>query len=237
MPRSLTLAIETSNPGHGAAASVTGALLADADSSVLGIAPLAPASRHDDALMPAIEGLCRTCDATPAMIDRVVVSIGPGGYTSIRIAVTTAKMIATATGASCVGVPTALAVAMQHWTDDQDARPRTVYLAWKRGDVYRTHYASRADLTDTTAGEITPIDALRLEPGSIVLADSAFLDVIRDQGDLPSDVCLEEAVLHPEAVLHAAAACATTDPLSLLPLYPREPEAVSKWKTRPGASG
>ena len=49
---------------------------------------------HSLTLMPAIETVMQTSGLKPADLDRIVVAVGPGSYTGIRIAVTTAKTLA-----------------------------------------------------------------------------------------------------------------------------------------------
>jgi len=39
-----------------------------------------------------------------------------------------------------------------------------------------------------------------------------------------------EPAFHPLAVLAAAVRCQPVDPIHLMPIYPREPEAVTKWR-------
>ena len=49
---------------------------------------------HSLTLMPAIESVMQASGLEPADLDRIVVAKGPGSYTGIRIAVTTAKTLA-----------------------------------------------------------------------------------------------------------------------------------------------
>lgn len=49
---------------------------------------------HSLRVMPAIEGLLKECDTTPAELDKIVVAKGPGSYTGVRIGVTIAKTLA-----------------------------------------------------------------------------------------------------------------------------------------------
>jgi tRNA threonylcarbamoyl adenosine modification protein YeaZ len=215
----LTLAIETSNPA--AAADAAGVALgipgAEAD-----VEPLSPASRHDDALMPAIDRLCRRNDVAPRDIARIAVSVGPGGYTSIRIAVTTAKTIARATGAACVPVPTASAVV--HRLRGQIAGEATVALAWKRDDVWCQHFQDGAPTDD---GGIRPLAALANEPATVI-AEPRLLQALRETGHAPAIVV--HPVFDAASVLAVSSACDVVESAHLLPLYPRAPEAVRKWR-------
>src|SRR5438093_318429 len=106
MPRDLCLAIEISNPSAQAGAGVALARV-DTPPRVLGVENLAPERRHDDDLMPAIDRLFRRLGRAPKELALVAVSIGPGGFTSLRISIAAAKMICEATGCACAGVPSA----------------------------------------------------------------------------------------------------------------------------------
>lgn len=58
------------------------------------------------ALAPALEAMFRETGWSPGSVDFVAVTHGPGSFTGLRIAVTTAKMFAYATGAQLVAVNT-----------------------------------------------------------------------------------------------------------------------------------
>ena len=50
--------------------------------------------KHTADLLPMIERLCRSRDASPGDIEHIYVSVGPGGFTGTRIGVTFAKTFA-----------------------------------------------------------------------------------------------------------------------------------------------
>lgn len=49
--------------------------------------------KQSEYLMPVIDSLCKEANVKPLAIDSVVCSIGPGSYTGVRIALTSAKVI------------------------------------------------------------------------------------------------------------------------------------------------
>ncbi|GJM18453.1 MAG: hypothetical protein DHS20C14_06660 [Phycisphaeraceae bacterium] len=104
--RRFILGIETSNPSIGA-----GVAIADAGGAVLDVEPVDAGTRRSDDLMAAIDRVCARAGAKPGDLGTIAVSVGPGSYTSIRVAVTTAKLLAEATGAGVIGVPTWASVA------------------------------------------------------------------------------------------------------------------------------
>ncbi|MGL9815584.1 MULTISPECIES: tRNA (adenosine(37)-N6)-threonylcarbamoyltransferase complex dimerization subunit type 1 TsaB [Enterococcus] len=64
------------------------------DEKVLAHFQLNRKMNHSLSLMPAIESVMEASGLKPADLDRIVVAEGPGSYTGIRIAVTTAKTLA-----------------------------------------------------------------------------------------------------------------------------------------------
>jgi len=166
-------------------------------------------------------------------IGRVVVSVGPGGYSSVRIAVATAKMISFATGAACVpapsdasaacgaGVSGTVAVAMASKSRDGGS-------AWVR------------------AFEMDPHGARALGPG--VVADEAGLAALHERSgfaSLVADAHLPDAMrawakgagvtvapmaLTAASCLAASGGIAPVPALELECVYPRDPEAVRKWR-------
>jgi tRNA threonylcarbamoyladenosine biosynthesis protein TsaB len=92
-------------------ASRTGRLGLVRDGVVVGTAALDAARRHARDLTPAAAGLLDAAGVTPAGLTGVVVSIGPGSYTGLRVGITAAKALSYATGCALVPVPTFAAIA------------------------------------------------------------------------------------------------------------------------------
>lgn len=232
------LAIEASNPSAGpepGMACVAGACVDD-DGHLRPIIeiPYRAASRERDGLLPAIEAVRSALGVHPGGLVRVCVSVGPGGYTGLRVSVTVAKAIAHATGAELVGVPSAtIAVG-----DERPCGPFVVCLASK-GD--RTHVTVFAESGSGDGEAIGVVDAAcvggvldDLNPGSgekILIADGYLPEPIRA-------ACLNRGghILAPRFTasrcLHAGYGRASIDPIELVPVYAREPEAVRLWRDR-----
>ena len=221
-PPAITLAIETSNPtAHEGAAGV--ALVRTSGVTVEPIAaePLRPESRHDDALMPAIDRLLRANHLAPSDLSAVAVSIGPGGYTSTRIAVTTAKVICRFTGAKAIPVPTDLGV-----LEALEIEPNitlSVCLAWKRDEVWLRTFAPDADPANAPPGRIRNLADLTDPALGLLVCDSKLGEKLGDHGLMPIR-------FDPLAVARASAKLAPVDPIELSVAYPREPEAVRNWR-------
>jgi tRNA A37 threonylcarbamoyladenosine modification protein TsaB len=249
------LAIEISNPsaGHSGTGGPGVALgrLKDRGVDVLDVEPVrasgfgarpAPGSGapafggHDDDLMPAIDRLFGRTGVRPrAQLALVAVSVGPGGYTSLRVACAVGKMIAAAAAnagepARCVGVPTAMAV-----------------LESAPADVRAGHVAVALASKAETAW-IECFDAgLSTGPGRIMTAENATPLIAKGARTLIADRFLPQSIRSALAAAGArvlepvfdAAACARVGvglpsiaPSDLVPIYPREPDAVTLWRSR-----
>lgn len=244
----LTLAVETSNPGHHALAVRIGTPGAGQGGSgagvalgrvgvgsvggvmLLGVEPVRPATREDDDLMPAVERLCRGAGVSPRELQRIAVSIGPGGFTGLRVATATVKMLCEATGARCIAVPTASALIRRASLAARAGGCCVVGLAWKRDDAWRAIFEpGRGDR------EVEPARLVRLEEfvprgATALIAEGALVDLLRERGSLAHGLHIESPVFDAAAVLEASAGLPEMDPVALAPLYPREPEAVTKWR-------
>lgn len=245
-------------PGPGVALVELDAGASAAGRRVLGVEPVRPASRHDDDLMPAIDRLCRACGVGPAELGRIAVSIGPGGYTATRIAVTTAKLLAEAgggfgrqsagTGPELVGVPTAEALARRAVVSGPT--DVAVAIAWKRTDAWVQRFAWAAgEPRATDRGALIPFARLAEALGgvAVLVADERLLAAANagaegggeagaDRDVLPAGIEVQPPRFDPVAVAEASAGRAGIDPAALTPLYPREPEAVSKWRDLHGSA-
>lgn len=181
-------------------------------------------------LLPSIDRCFREASLAPDALRepgaRIAVSIGPGGYTSVRIAVTAAKLLSEATGALCIPVPTARVVAARVTSDT----PFAVGLASKRESAWFAVFEVTGEPRCTLGiADEAVVARLRAEGVGLLVID----------GHAPGRVVelAREASIRVEPPVFDAGACATLgatlepiDPLALEPIYPREPEAVTKWR-------
>lgn len=192
----------------------------------------AAGSREADPLLPAIDRLLRDAGHERREIGLVAVSIGPGGFTGLRVAVTAARFLAEALDADLVAIPSALVAA----AGARAPGPWLVAAATKRDTVWAT-------MVNSDDGD-PRIDG---EPALRAASDVRFASartLLADEHAPPSLLGrAQEAGLTTEPPRFDAADCLRigrgraaagerVDPLRLASIYPREPEAVTLWNAR-----
>jgi tRNA threonylcarbamoyl adenosine modification protein YeaZ len=164
-------------------------------------------TRHAELLTPAIRAALSAAGVPMGRIEGVVVGLGPGPFTGLRVGVVTAAALGDARGLPVVGVCSLDAVGSGERTVVTDARRREVY--WAR-------YDSSGERIDGP-GVARP-EALTV-PGPYV-GDPAFADRL--------GAPVEAAAVTTAGLLRAATP-QLADPAAagpLLPLYLRRPDAV-----------
>ena len=222
------LAIETS--------SHCGSVTLGRGDEFLQTAQLIQPRRHNVDLMPAVEVLFDRHGARPGALGELHVSIGPGSFTGLRIAIATARMLAMAGGAKLVAVPTLDVVARN---GPADAPHLAVCLNLKRDRFYAGLF-DRREGSWHAAGEpalMTMAELQSAAPGPLTiiadkLPDGADQAVTGGVRLLPP----QTAIPRSEVVWRLGRAAARrgeyTDAFDLMPLYVREPEAVELWNNR-----
>ena len=119
----------------------------DAGTSGAGVIeiPVGPPDHTTDRLMPAIDAAFRAAGAEPQDLEVIMVSIGPGGFTGLRMAVATAKALSMGTGCAIVAVPSALVAAATMNALQPTPRMTFVALACKGADAWISVVRSDAD--------------------------------------------------------------------------------------------
>ncbi len=236
MPALYSLAIETSTP--------RGSITLGRDDTPLATRELPPQQRHQVDLMHAIDQLCLDHDVTPAMLGVLSVSLGPGSFTGLRIALATVKMLALVTGAKVIGVPTLSVLA--HGAPPPETMPQlpaelAVCLNLKKQTVYAGRFAwiaERWQLREPAALSTLPDVIAAAEKPLALLGDA--LKPADVEPPHPQVQLLPAAAAQPTSlsVWHVARVRALQndydDVRSLVPLYIREPEAVTLWRLRHG---
>ena len=226
----LSLAIEISNPSSGPRGRLAlagrdilaGPGVAIAGPGFIDAELLNDSGRHDDDLMPAIDRLVRRAGGRPRDLTSIILSTGPGGFTSLRIAVATAKLLALGAGARISTVPSALVAAALVAPD----APTLICLASKAQTAHATLLPAGPDrfARAQDRGLITAADLLTLGIKTLV-ADRFLPEPFRAAG-----IPVIEPVFAAATLFDLPAT--ETDPDTLAPVYPRPPEAVTLWQAR-----
>ncbi|MDR1606596.1 MAG: tRNA (adenosine(37)-N6)-threonylcarbamoyltransferase complex dimerization subunit type 1 TsaB [Streptococcaceae bacterium] len=148
------------------------------DETLLGKIDLNIKKNHSITLMPAIDFLLTHAGVKPKELDRIAVAHGPGSYTGLRIAVTTAKTLASTLKIDLVGVSSLAAIAANVAVTAKvvpliDARRQNVYAGVYQNGVPITQECHTpletllASLKDEASvyftGEVAPFRALILD--------------------------------------------------------------------------
>lgn len=196
--------------------------------------------RHARDLVPAVAELCKVRGWRLRDIDAVMVSVGPGSYTGLRVGIMSAKTMAYATGCKLIAVPTFEAIARQ--TPAHVARTEVVADA-QQSKIYVQGWI-RTDQSWRAVSEISvlPISdwVATLQPGSWVTGPGAALVASK----LPATNALAPAETHHAtaqsvfaAGLERFAARSFDSYWSVEPLYQRASNAEENWDQRARASG
>jgi len=188
------------------AAARRGAVALGRGDELLETAELPVKRRHGVELMPAIAGLCDAYGMFSEQLGQVYVSLGPGSFTGLRIALATVKMLALCRGTAVVGVPTLEALCRQH-------PEAMVCLNVKRGGAWSAgpgHEPALRTLAQIHAAGL-PIVSEAIDGAQPPLFNVAQVWSIGRARAKASDF---------------------DDPATLSPLYIREPEAVTLWNEK-----
>ncbi len=183
-------------------------------------------SGHAERLVPMIEETVRRSGLAIGDIDRLAVTMGPGGFTGVRVGVAAARALSLATGKPAVGVTSLAAMAHEArrlLKGGSQGRQLVVAVDARGGMVYVQAF------DDDVAGEallLDPVDAaarIGRRPALIVGSGAkAVANLVADAGG-QAEVSLAELQPHARAV---AALAADLDPTgSVRPLYLRRPDA------------
>ena len=184
---------------------------------------------HSVYVLPTIERLMDDLGWTPTDLNRVVVANGPGSYTGIRIATTTAKVLATTLGIDLVAESSLKVLATNVLPDDK--RLIVPFFDARRGNVFAGGYQYQA-------GKLVAV----MEDQHCAFSDligQSTPKLADELAKLPTNVTLAPADLTLPPTYHLAllgrTATPVADPDALVPDYLRLTEAEAQWqKQHPG---
>ena len=222
------LALETSGRVGSVAAVLDGAVLAEEQ--------FAHGLQNAAQILPIIDRLTRAQSWTPHHIDELYVSVGPGSFTGLRIAVTLAKTLALATGVKLVAVPSVRVLAenapagAQHVIIVLDAKREQIFTA--RFERVGSEWIEREP---AKLDSLTAILARAPRPVHVLGEGTPFHEKFIPLDDPDVVVAQPELARAHAAVVakigHAMARRGEfADPHGLTPIYIRKSEAEEKWE-------
>jgi tRNA threonylcarbamoyladenosine biosynthesis protein TsaB len=173
-----------------------------------------------EVLLPAVHAALNLAGEELASVERLLVGVGPGTFTGIRIAAATARALSLATGATLSKNSTLAALAAPALSCHADVLG---VLDARRGQVFTQRF-SGAGRPATEISCAKPED-LVAEGAPLVVGDGAvrYRHVLSELGRIPAD----DSPLHRvTATGHVLSADLTpVEAERLVPLYVREPDA------------
>ena len=171
-----------------------------------------------EALLPSIHAALNLAGEELGAVQRVLCGVGPGTFTGIRIAASTARAIALGTGATLAKNSTLAALAAPALTVAPDV---LAVLDAKRGEVFVRRTSNEGE------GEIVCVkpDKLHVEGEPFIIGDGAvrYRDVLSRLGRIPP---VEPPLHRVTAAGHVVSAdLSPVRAEGLIPIYVRQPDA------------
>lgn len=196
---------------------------------------------HAVELLPTIDRLVGDAGITPADLDAVFVSGGPGSFTGLRIGITAARTISWSTGARTVRVPTLDAIAQNALLVDDPPEHVGVILDAKRKAIYAAAYrlADDAYVPIDSPAERDPDEFLAgiPRPCAVLGEGIAYHSEPVTRSGLPV-LDSETYRARAEVIYRLGYARAERNNFDnaneLFPIYIRRPEAEEVWERRYG---
>jgi tRNA threonylcarbamoyladenosine biosynthesis protein TsaB len=217
--------------------SAVGSVAVDVDGTVRGTALLEHRTEHAARLLPAIHESLTSAGLTAAAVSEIVVGEGPGSFTGVRVAASTAKGLAFSLGVPLRAVSSLAAAALTaplSATDEPivryvlfDARGDRVY-----GACYRTGEAAFEELVAPHAGRVQDVLDGGVPAGTEFAGDGAVKhgDLLREAGfGVTADASAPQYALGLLRCVTLGGAPDPVDPVGWEPSYVRASSAERLW--------
>jgi tRNA threonylcarbamoyladenosine biosynthesis protein TsaB len=201
--------------------------------TLLGRRTLDQARRHTRDLAPTVRELLAAQGWSARQIDGVLVGLGPGSYTGLRVGVMSAKTFAYASGCRLLGVPSFHTLAAQVQAD-----AIAVLADAQQDNVYLQNFTRSGDLAHQR-------DSLRIVPFEQAMNALAAGTLVTGPGlEGKGERVPDRLRVAPEAAWQPDVESALRiglaryerdehdDPIALEPLYLRPSSAEEKWERR-----
>ncbi len=182
---------------------------------------------HAERLLPMVDGVMAAAGVSFQQLDRIAVTVGPGGFTGLRVGIAVARALALATGLPVVGM-TSLAVMAKRAQDllgaTRGCKPLVIAVDARRGAVYMQIFDADLSLSASPPALLDIAAAVGALPtGPLIVAGSGggLLAAAASRVDL--DIVLPD--LQPHARQLALLAPTLMPLQSVKPLYLRPADA------------
>ncbi len=178
---------------------------------------------HAERLMGMIEAAMAEAGLTYGDLERIVVTVGPGSFTGLRVGIAAARGLALVTGKPAIGIGT-LAVHAETVRHEIGAAPVLAVLSAGRGEIYGQSFS--ADGTPESPPEAAPAEtfARRLGANTLIAGSgaAALAEILGDEA--------RARTVHTRSAPDIASLCrlgAAAEPSGAAPrpLYLRPPDA------------
>lgn len=186
---------------------------------------------HAEALLPMIDAITRHSSIAPGMLDIVAVSVGPGGFTGIRVGLAAARGIALAAKARLIGVSSFAAAAALVQPDTPDPVAVLVALDSRREELYVQLFHSGAPLAEPASllsAQLAAYVAASIGDRALLLAGDAAASAARHLPQYPDLTIARDTAPDARGVLAAAQSRLRSGLASepARPLYLRPPDVT-----------
>ncbi len=192
---------------------------------------------HSEQLLPLIHRVLDDAEVTLGEIRAIAVSVGPGSFTGLRVAVCTAKGLAHATNKPVIPVSSLLGLA-QRFVGTQ--LPICALLDARKGEVYAGFFRSlEGEVHGISAEQAIPPEKLceEIREPTLFVGEGAlkYKSLLKERIPsytvvIPGSLNLLSAASIGEVGLRKVNTGQTIDPAELVPNYIRRSEAEMKWK-------
>jgi tRNA threonylcarbamoyladenosine biosynthesis protein TsaB len=182
--------------------------------------------RHGSELLGLIDRVMGLAGSGWDDVDRLVVGLGPGSFTGLRIGVATARALAQARGITAVSGVSTLAALAAGVSEAYPGRPVTAVIDARRGEVFAAAFGPGGDPLGVPEALAPEVLATRLA-GTLAAGDGS----VRFRAELEAggaDIPPEDSPVHRVSAIHVCRLGAEAQPVppdALLPHYIRAPDA------------
>jgi tRNA threonylcarbamoyladenosine biosynthesis protein TsaB len=192
------------------------------------LAEVSSARGASESLLPAVDAALRLVGESPASVQRILVGVGPGTFTGIRVAAATARSLSLATGAALAKGSTLAAIAAPALSG---GHPDVLaVIDARRGQVF----AQRFSESGPTSGIYCERpEELPAKGAPLLVGDGAvrYREALSSSGYVPRDDSPAHRVTAAGHVLYADLAPVRAE--ELVPIYVREPDAEVRRELNP----